>query len=272
MTRSCLRWAVGPVVVPNEFDEGLTGRKAIYIPFPQAIPATYTLDIENCPGVLPIACGKCADVCEPNAIDFDMKPEIVEEEVGAIVVTTGYDLYSKKNMAEYGRGKYPDVLDGLQFERLLSASGPTAGEILRPSDHKVPKEVVFISCAGSRDPEHGVPYCSRVCCMYLAKQALLYKHAVPDGQAYIFYMDTRSTGKGYEEFVQRAVEEDGVIYLRGRVSKVFREGEKLKVWGADTLSGKRIDISCSIAQASGAASKVLALFSLGELVPEKVAG
>jgi heterodisulfide reductase subunit A2 len=237
---------VCPVVVPNEFDEGLTGRKAIYIPFPQAIPAAYTLDIENCPGVLPIACGKCADVCEPNAIDFDMKPEIAEEEVGAIVVATGYDLYSKKNMAEYGRGKYPDVLDGLQFERLLSASGPTSGEIMRPSDHKVPKEVVFIQCCGSRDPELHKPYCSKICCMYTAKHAMLYKEHVPDGQAYVFYIDIRSGGKNYEEFVQRAVEEEGVMYLRGKVSKVFQSNGKVTVWGVDTLTGKNIEINADM--------------------------
>lgn len=237
---------VCPVVVPNEFDEGLTGRKAIYIPFPQAIPAAYTLDIENCPGVLPIACGKCADVCEPNAIDFDMKPEIVEEEVGAIVVATGYDLYSKKNMAEYGRGKYPDVLDGLQFERLLSASGPTSGEIMRPSDHKVPKEVVFIQCCGSRDPELHKPYCSKICCMYTAKHAMLYKEHVPDGQAYVFYIDIRSGGKNYEEFVQRAIEEEGVMYLRGKVPKVFQSNGKVTVWGVDTLTGKNIEINADM--------------------------
>jgi len=118
--------------------------------------------------------------------------------------------------------------------------------VIRPSDGKTPKEVVFISCVGSRDPEHGVPYCSRVCCMYLAKMAMLYKHAVPDGQAYVFYMDVRSTGKGYEEFVQRAVEEDRVLYLRGRVSRVFRDGDKLKVWGVDTLSGKSMEIACDL--------------------------
>ncbi|MCK4759530.1 MAG: CoB--CoM heterodisulfide reductase iron-sulfur subunit A family protein, partial [Candidatus Aminicenantes bacterium] len=187
---------VCPVVVPNEFDIGLTGRRAIYIPFPQAIPATFTLDIKNCPGLLPIACGKCADVCDPEAIDYDMKPEIVEEEVGAIIVATGFDLYDKENMAEYGYGKYSDVLDGLQFERLCSASGPTMGKILRPSDHKEPKEVVFIQCVGSRDPELHCAYCSKICCMYTAKHAMLYKHHVPDGQAYIFYIDIRSGGKG----------------------------------------------------------------------------
>ena len=237
---------VCPVVVPNEFDLGLTGRRAIYIPFPQAIPATYTLDIKGCPGLLPIACGKCADVCEPEAIDYDMKPEIVEEEVGAIVVATGYDLYDKENMAEYGYGKYADVLDGLQFERLCSASGPTMGKILRPSDHKEPKEVVFIQCVGSRDPELHCAYCSKICCMYTAKHAMLYKHHVHDGQAYIFYIDIRSGGKGYEEFVQRAVEEDGVLYLRGKVSKIFEDKGKIKVWGVDTLTGKDIEIDADM--------------------------
>jgi heterodisulfide reductase subunit A len=237
---------VCPVVMSNEFDLGLTGRKSIYIPFPQAIPATYTLDIKGCPGLLPIACGKCADVCEPEAIDYDMKPEIIEEEVGAIIVATGYDLYEKEMLSEYGKGKYPDVLDGLQFERLCSASGPTQGKILRPSDHKEPKEMVFIQCAGSRDPELHCAYCSKICCMYTAKHAMLYKHHVPDGQAYIFYIDIRSGGKGYEEFVQRAVEEDGVMYLRGKVSKIFEEKGKIKVWGVDTLTGKDIEIDADM--------------------------
>ena len=237
---------VCPVVVPNEFDLGLTGRRAVYIPSPQAVPASYTLDIKNCPGLLPIACGKCADVCEPEAINYDMKPEIIEEEVGTIITATGYDLYDKEKMAEYGYGKYPDVVDGLQFERLLSASGPTGGKVLRPSDHKVPKEVVFIQCVGSRDPELHCSYCSKICCMYTAKHAMLYKHNVPDGQAYVFYIDIRSGGKDYEEFVQRAIEEDGVLYLRGKVSKIFEENNKIKVWGADTLSGKDIEIDADM--------------------------
>jgi heterodisulfide reductase subunit A len=237
---------VCPVVVPNEFDIGLTGRRAIYIPFPQAIPASYTLDINACPGLLPIACGKCADVCEAKAIDYDMKPKIIEEDVGAIIVATGYDLYDKELMAEYGYGKYADVLDGLQFERLLSASGPTRGEILRPSDKKEPKEVVFIQCVGSRDPELHCPYCSKICCMYTAKHAMLYKHHVHDGQAYVFYIDIRSGGKGYEEFVKRAVEDDGVLYLRGKVAKIFEENGKIKVWGVDTLSGKDIEIDADM--------------------------
>jgi heterodisulfide reductase subunit A len=237
---------VCPIVVPNEFDLGLTGRRAIYIPFPQAIPASYTLDDKNCPSLFPVACGKCYHVCKPRAIDYDQKPKVEEIEVGTIIVATGYDLYDKEKMAEYGFGKYPDVLDGLQFERLCSASGPTQGKILRPSDHKEPKEVVFIQCCGSRDPENHYAYCSKICCMYTAKHAMLYQHHVHDGQAYIFYIDIRSGGKNYEEFVQRAVEEDGVVYLRGKVSKVFQEGDKLKVWGVDTLAGKKVEIDADM--------------------------
>jgi heterodisulfide reductase subunit A len=237
---------VCPVAVPSEFELGLTRRKAIYMPFPQAIPATYTLDDKNCPGMIPISCGKCADVCDPKAIDFDQKPEIVEEQVGSIIVATGYDLYGKEQMAEYGYGKYPNVLDGLQFERLCSASGPTQGKILRPSDHKEAKDVVFIQCVGSRDPEQHCAYCSKICCMYTAKHAKLYKHHVPDGQAYIFYIDIRSGGKNYEEFVQKATEEDGLIYLRGRVSKLFEQGDKIKVWGVDTLTAREIEIDADM--------------------------
>ncbi len=196
----------------------------------------------NCAGCC--ECLSCEAACERKAINHEMVDRYEEYDVGAIVVATGFELTPKKEITEFEPD--PDILDGIQFERILSPGGPTAGVVLRPSDAKAPKEVVFISCVGSRDPEHGVPYCSRVCCMYLAKQAMLYKHAVPDGQAYIFYMDTRSTGKGYEEFVQRAVEEDGVLYLRGRVSKVFRDGKKLMVWGADTLTGKKTELSCDL--------------------------
>jgi heterodisulfide reductase subunit A len=175
-----------------------------------------------------------------------MKPEVKEVEVGTIVAATGYDLYEKEMMAEYGYGRYADVVDGLQFERLLSASGPTKGELLRPSDHKVPKEVVFIQCVGSRDPELHCSYCSKICCMYTAKHAMLYKHKVHDGQAYIFYIDIRSGGKGYEEFVQRAVEEDHTLYLRGKVSRVFEENGKIKVFGVDTLTGKHVEIDADM--------------------------
>jgi heterodisulfide reductase subunit A len=189
-------------------------------------------------------CFSCVDACKALAIDHTMQDQYEEIEVGAIVLATGYELLSTKQISEFETD--PDVLDGLQFERILAPSGPTDGVVIRPSDRKIPKEVVFISCVGSRDPEHFYPYCSRICCMYLAKMAMLYKHAVPDGQAYIFYIDIRSTGKGYEEFIQRAVEEDKVVYLRGRVSRLFRENGKIRVYGVDTLSGKQIEINADL--------------------------
>ncbi|MFA7239093.1 MAG: CoB--CoM heterodisulfide reductase iron-sulfur subunit A family protein [Sulfuricellaceae bacterium] len=237
---------VCPVVVPNEYELNLTARRAIYIPFAQAIPASYTLDESACLGLNPIRCGKCKDVCEADAINYDMRPITLTEEVGAIVVATGFDLYGQENLGEYGYGKVEDVLDGLQFERLCSASGATGGHVLRPSDHKVPKDVVFIQCAGSRDPAQHCAYCSKICCMYTAKHASLYKHHVPDGRAYVFYIDIRSGGKGYEEFVQRTMEDDGAIYLRGRVSKLYRDKEKIKVMGTDTLTGQNVEIDADM--------------------------
>ncbi len=237
---------VCPVVVPNEFDRGLAARRAIYIPSPQAVPAVYRLDPEACLGLFPLACGKCAEACDVGAIDYDMQPEIIEEEVGAIVVATGYELYQDKAVAAYEYMSHPNVMDGLEFERILSATGPTGGKVVRPSDRKVPKEVVFIQCAGSRNPEHGVSYCSKICCMYTAKHAILYKHRVPDGQVYVFYMDIRAGGKGYEEFVNRAMEEDDTVYIRGRVSKVFPTDDNVMVWGVDTLTGRKIEITADL--------------------------
>jgi len=237
---------VCPVAVPNEYDEGLTNRRAIYIPFAQAIPASFVLDEEACLGLNPIVCGKCEEVCEAEAIDYDARPTVFEEEVGAVIVATGFELYGMEHLGEYGAGRHADILDGLQFERLCSASGATEGHIMRPSDHKVPKEIVFVQCSGSRDPEQHCAWCSKICCMYTAKHATLYKHHVPDGQAYIFYIDIRSGGKGYEEFVQRSMEQDGVVYLRGRVSRIYEKGGKLKVMGVDTLSGTNVEIDADM--------------------------
>lgn len=235
--------------IQSKFERGLGKRAAAYIPFPQAVPLKCTIDPENCIYIQKGKCGtspKCKEACEVGAIDFEQKDSYIEEKVGAIIIATGYDLYPKELIGEYGYGKYEDVIDGLQFERLLSASGPTGGEVRRPSDGKIPKELVFIQCVGSRDPEQHLPYCSKICCMYTAKHAMLYRHKVPGGQAYIFYIDIRAGGKGYEEFVQRAIKEDEVIYLRGRVSKVFKEGEKIVVWGVDTLTGKKIEVAADL--------------------------
>ena len=237
---------VCPQIVPDEFNMGLSFRKAIYMPFPQAVPGTYTLDAEHCLGLNPVRCGKCKDVCEKKAIDYDMKEEVFEEEVGAIVVATGYDLYAMQALEEYGGEKYEDVITSLEFERILSASGPTGGVVRRPSDGKIPKSVVFIQCCGSRDTEKHNPYCSKICCMYTAKHAMLYKHRVHDGQAMVFYIDVRTGGKAFDEFYQRAVEEEKVLYIRGKVSKIFKEGDKLIVWGVDTLTGKKVEVEADL--------------------------
>ncbi|MCS7282830.1 MAG: CoB--CoM heterodisulfide reductase iron-sulfur subunit A family protein [Anaerolineae bacterium] len=162
------------------------------------------------------------------------------EEVGAVVVATGWDPYPLERLPEYGGGRIPDVVDGLTFEEMLRMG------LRRPSDGRVPREVVFVQCAGSRDPERGVSYCSKVCCMYVAKQAMMFKERVPDGQAYVFYIDIRSGGKGYDEFVQRAMEEYDVLYLRGKVSKIFRRGDRVVVWGSDTLVGRPVEVEADL--------------------------
>lgn len=231
-----------PSKIPSEFDRGMGVRKAIYTLSPQAVPNKPVIDPYSCRYFLEGKCRVCEKICPVGAIDYEQRETIFEERVGAIIVAIGFDLFPKENFGEYGYGLVPDVIDGLSFERLNSASGPTNGEIRRPSDGKIPKEVVFIQCSGSRDPARYMPYCSRVCCMYTAKHARLYKHKVHDGQAYIFYMDIRSSGKGYEEFIQQTVQDEGILYLRGRVSRIFRDGEKISVWGVDTLSGKQIHL------------------------------
>jgi len=230
----------------SEFDRGMGLGKAIYTLSPQAVPNKPVINPSNCRYFLEKKCRVCEKVCPIGAIDYEQKDRFVEERVGAIIVAVGFDLISKESFGEYGYGEVADVIDGLAFERLNSASGPTTGEIRRPSDGKIPKEVVFIQCTGSRDPERYMPYCSRVCCMYTAKHARLYKHKVHDGQAYIFYMDIRSTGKGYEEFIQQGMEEEGILYLRGRVSRIFRDGEKVVVWGVDTLIGRKVEVSADM--------------------------
>jgi len=168
--------------------------------------------------------------------------ELETIEVGAIVVATGWDPYPMERLPEYGGGAVPDVVDGLTFEGMLRPGA----DIRRPSDGRVPREVVFVQCAGSRDPEHGVSYCSKVCCMYVAKQAMMFKQRVPEGQAYVFYIDIRSAGKGYDEFVQRAMEDYHILYLRGKVSRVFQRGDKVVVWGADTLAGRPVEVEADL--------------------------
>ncbi|MEJ2209900.1 MAG: CoB--CoM heterodisulfide reductase iron-sulfur subunit A family protein [Anaerolineae bacterium] len=255
-----------PTSIPVEFDRGLelakvmrsgkvrlegTG-KAIYTLSPQAVPKKPVIDTDYCTWFQKGKCRLCEKVCPVGAIDYEQEPIWSEEQVGAIILATGYELYPLEKLGEYGGGQVPDVIDALAMERLLSASGPTSGVMRRPSDGKEPREVVWIQCAGSRDPELAMPYCSKICCMYSAKQAMLYKHKLHGGQAYVFYIDIRSAGKRYEEFIQRAMEEDDVLFIRGKVSKVFREDGKVMVWGVDTLTGLPVEVAADLVVVSPA--------------------
>ena len=231
-----------PVKVSAEFEAGMGTRKAIYVPFPQAVPNVPVIDRERCTYYLKGRCRLCEKFCQPGAVHFEQQDEILTETFGAIVMATGFDLWDQSSLGEYGGGQVPDVISSLQFERLVNASGPTGGKVLRPSDRTEPKTVVFVACVGSRDPAHGHAYCSKVCCMYTAKHALLLKEKVPDAKAYIFYMDIRANGKGYEEFVQRVVERYDATYVRGRVSRIYPLDGRMVVMGADTLLGRPVEV------------------------------
>ena len=232
--------------VVDTFNEGLSKRSAIYCPFPQAVPLIYTIDPEVCLYLSRGRCGKtflCKDACPAGAIDFEQQEKLIELEVGAIVVATGFDLIDPRSKPEFGYGVYPNVLTGLEFERLSSASGPTAGKILL--DGREPEDVVFIHCVGSRDSHTGVPYCSRICCMYTAKHAHLVRDKLPDARITVFYMDVRAFGKGYEEFYDR-VKHERVLYRRGEPSEVYRRGDKLVVRAEDTVLRRTVEVEADL--------------------------
>jgi heterodisulfide reductase subunit A len=204
-----------PIEVPSEFDAGIGVRKAIYVPFPQAVPLKYTIAEENC-----MKCGLCKRMCKAGAVNFDQKPEALNLTVGAIIVATGYEPFDAHKKSEYGYSRYPNVITNLELERLLNASGPTGGHIMRLSDGRIPRKVAFIQCVGSRDLHVGNPNCSGVCCMCAIKNGVLLKEHVHDVDVTIFYMDIRTFGKGFEEFYQRAKDEFGIHFVRGRVGRV----------------------------------------------------
>ncbi len=230
-----------PVDIPAEFEAYLSYRKAIYIPFAQAVPSSYLLDMKNCLGVDAVRCGKCKVVCEADAINYDDHDKIIEIEVGTIIVSTGFELFDASIKDEYGYGVYPNVVNLGEIERMLNSAGPTQGHVVRPSDLKEPSKIVYIQCVGSRD-ELTNKYCSRICCMTAIKQARMITDKT-NAKVYIFYIDLRTFGKGYEEFYESTAKA-GVTFIRGRVGEIIQDDKTntLTVRGEDTLLGKPINL------------------------------
>lgn len=231
--------------IPSEFDVGMGKRAAIYLPFPQAVPAKYTIDSRSCLYLTRGKCGtspKCVDACTAGAINFSQQDEISEFKVGTIIVATGFDVFEASRKPEYGYDEYENVITSLELERLVAASGPTGGKIIldKGNETLIPKDIAFISCVGSRDKSVGNEYCSRVCCMYSIKLAHLVKEKIPAANVRVYYTDVRAFGKGYEEFYDR-VRREGVRYIRGNPSEIFRRGTKLVVKIEDTLSSTPLE-------------------------------
>ncbi len=235
--------------VPNEFNLGMDNRRAIYIPFAQAVPKVATIDPSACNMLKNGKCGICSKVCTAGAIDYTQKDEYIDEKYGAIVVATGFNPISMDKFDEYAYNQSKDVITSLEFERLTNAAGPTQGKLLRPSDGKHPEKIVFVQCVGSRCSacaEKGKEYCSKICCMYTAKHAMLTRDKYPDTDVTVFYIDVRTPGKNFDEFYRRAVEDYGVNYIKGMVGKVVPEGDKLKVQASDLIANKQINIDADL--------------------------
>jgi len=203
--------AACPVVFPDEFNEGLSSRKAVHIPFPQAVPSSYLINMDECMGR---GCSKCMDACNKNCIDFNMSDSVIREKVGTIVVATGLEPYDPRAMDEYGYTRFENVVTSVEFERLVNAGGPTRGELVRPGDRKLPQNIGFVQCVGSRSRTRGGEYCSNTCCMNTIKSTLILKEHYPDMEIKVFYMDIRAFGKGFEDLYNRS-RKLGVNYLRG---------------------------------------------------------
>ena len=247
---------VCPVRVPSEFDQSLSTRKAIYIPFPQAVPSAYMVDGEHCTWLKSggTKCGACIKKCPKDCIRMEQQDEVIELHVGSIVLATGFELFDARRVERYGYGRLPNVLTSLEFERMTNASGPTGGRIVTKSRRlnkrtkamewvldpqgKPPAGVAIIHCVGSRDA-HFNPYCSRVCCMYSLKFAHLVREKLPDAACYEFYIDMRAFGKGYEEFMER-IKSEGTHVVRGRSAQILESGENMLVEGEDILHNRLI--------------------------------
>jgi len=231
---------VCPIMVPDEFNISLSQRKAIYLPFPQAVPKKTVIDAENCLMITEkLDCKGCENACEPKAIVHNMNDQILHIDVGAIIVASGLDLYDVSKLGEYGYGRIKNVITAMEFERLTAASGPTMGELRRPSDGRMPEHIAFIQCVGSRDFRNKA-YCSSVCCMHATKEAMLAFEHHPGTKSTIFYMDMRAVGKRFQEYIARAKNEYNVTYIRGRPGRieVSHENDNPVIWYEETTSGE----------------------------------
>ena len=209
-------------VADGEYEFGRTARRAAYVPFSTAVPQKAVLDLDHC-----VFCGRCQQACPSNAIDFSQQPMRVEIHAGTVIVATGYDLTPRGAKKEYGAGALRNVIDGLMMERLLAPTGPY-GRVLRPSDGKQPSSIAYVQCAGSRDQTLGVPYCSRVCCMYAIKQAMLLSGTLPMADITLYYMDIRTFGKGYEQFYQNA-RAMGIEFVKGKVARITEDAQQTPI-------------------------------------------
>jgi heterodisulfide reductase subunit A len=285
-----------PQVGGNEFDVGLKARKAIYRPFPQSEPATYIIDSDAClnfmshltekqkrrlkkmeaykrkkdpsypPNILP--CGHCMDACEVDAIDFDMTPEEIDLDVGSILVAVGFQEFDARKLGNYGYGRLPNVITSLELERMLNASGVTQGHVVRPSDMKTPKRILFVQCVGARG-EGGRPYCSRFCCMNAVKDSMLIRDHDPEVEDItILYTDLRAFGKGFDDFVARSFEQQSASYIRGRPAKVdhLPEDDTLEVFVESTLEHSQQRIPADLVVLSVAAAPNDGAIKLAEIL------
>jgi heterodisulfide reductase subunit A len=237
---------VCPVTAPDEFQCGLSTRKAIHIPFPQAVPSAYLINADECLGNNPIACGKCSQVCDKKCIDFDIEDEILEFGVGAVIVATGLEVFDPLALTEYGYTRYENVITSMEFERLISSGGPTEGHFVRPKDMQRPTRIGFIQCVGSRtlptpgsNGDRGKPYCSNICCMNTVKDSLLLLDHYPDTEISVYYMDIRAFGKGFEDMYRRS-KEAGVRYIRGLPGQILEDPAtgNLSLMVENTMTGE----------------------------------
>jgi heterodisulfide reductase subunit A len=229
-----------PKKVPNKYNSYLDTRKAIYLPFPQAVPRKMTIDPENCIYLERQKCAICRKVCKAEAIDFEQKDEKIELNVSAIIVAVGFDVYDPTAIIEYGYGRYANVRTAMEFERLICASGPTGGHLHRARDDKPPKTIAFIQCVGARDLRTDFPYCCSVCCMHATKEAILAREHYEDIKSYIFYTDLRAFGKGFYEYVKRGEREYGITYIRAKPGEIreLPDSLNLRIFYDDPLAGE----------------------------------